>query len=320
MMKLDAVDRKILYELDRNSRISFIKLARKLRISPERLRYRVVSLKKEGVIKYFLPVINIAAAGYMTYELFLKLHNMNSELKEKMMSELAENRKVAWLGDLEGNFDIGMIVVVRDRLELAGLMDGLNKKYSDFISRKSISINLQGEFLSRDYIIGQERKNSKQKYYAAAEDTLQLDEMDRKICAALSEDSRVPALEIAKKLKRSADTIILRIKKLEKKIITGYTIMLDNEKISQAHYKILIYMNSKINEEKMVSFCRMNNRAVAVIKTLADWDYEVDVEVENTAQLKEFTMELTKVYSSMIRDYDVLHVTNMSKYTFFPGD
>ncbi|MGV8161804.1 MAG: Lrp/AsnC family transcriptional regulator [Candidatus Nanoarchaeia archaeon] len=319
-MKIDLVDKKILYELDRNSRTSFVKLARTIRISKERLRYRIVSLKERNIIKYFVPVMNVAAAGYLTYELFFKLQNINQEIKDKMFEDLAKNKKVAWLGDLEGNFDIGIIVMVKSRIELSELISDFNKKYANFISRKSISINLQGDFLSRDYLINGERKNIRLKSYVPPKCLYELDEMDKKICLLIAKDSRMSALNIAKKVNLSVDTIIKRIKNLEKKIIVSYTIILDNSKMMQTHCKILLYLNNKTNEEKVISFCRMNNRVIAVIKTLAEWDYEIDLEVENFDQLKSFTMELTREFSSTVRDYDVLQITNMFKYNFFPGD
>jgi Lrp/AsnC family transcriptional regulator, leucine-responsive regulatory protein len=320
MVDLDTVDRKILYELDRNSRISFVKLAKKLRISKERLRYRFVSLKEKGIIKYLLPVMNVAAAGYMTYEIFMKLQNINPEIKNKMLNDFSKNKKIAWIGDIEGNFDIGIIVMVKNRMELSEFMNEINKNYANCISKKSISINLRGDFLTRDYLIHQERKTIKLNSYVPTIEPVELDDKDKKICILLAKDSRMPSLEIAKELKVSVDTIIKRIKSLEKNIIANYTLVLDNSKIGQTHYKLLLYLNNKSDEEKMIAFCRMNNRVIAVIKTLAEWDYEIDIEVEKTEQLKEFTMELTKIYSYMVKDYAILQITNMIKYTFFPGD
>jgi DNA-binding Lrp family transcriptional regulator len=320
MINLDVIDKKILYELDRNSRISFVKFAKKLRISKERLRYRFISLKERGVIKYLLPVMNVAAAGYLTYEIFMKLQNVNQEIKSKMLHDFSTNKKIAWIGDIEGNFDVGIIVMVKNRMELSELMNDIDKNYANCISKKSISINLRGDFLSRDYLINQERKSVKLNSYVPTPEPVELDEKDKKICLLLSNDSRVSSLEIAKNLKVSADTVIKRIKNLEKKVLVNYTLVLDNSEIGQTHYKLLLYLNNKSDEEKMTSFCRMNNRVIAVIKTLAEWDYEIDIEVEKVEQLKEFTMELTKIYSYMVRDYDILQITNMIKYTFFPGD
>jgi DNA-binding Lrp family transcriptional regulator len=96
--------------------------------------------------------------------------------------------------------------------------------------------------------------------------------------------------------------------------------VLDNEKIDQLHYKILIYLNNKSEDEirKMLSFVKSNNRVIAIIKTLAEWDYEIDLEIENVKQLQDFTMQLTKNFSGIIRDYLTIRVIEMPKYNFYP--
>jgi DNA-binding Lrp family transcriptional regulator len=56
--KLDLLDRKILYELDFNSRIPLSILARKLNISKQVAKYRIDSLVKRDIIKGFYTDIN----------------------------------------------------------------------------------------------------------------------------------------------------------------------------------------------------------------------------------------------------------------------
>ncbi|MBI2774390.1 winged helix-turn-helix transcriptional regulator [Candidatus Dependentiae bacterium] len=68
------MDRKILYELDLNSSISFKALGKKLRIAKETAGYRVKQLMKTGYIKQFLTTINISQLGFFYYKLFYKFH------------------------------------------------------------------------------------------------------------------------------------------------------------------------------------------------------------------------------------------------------
>ena len=57
MTNLDLKDRKILYELDKNSRQSFADIAKKVRLSKEVVQYRVKRLQDEGYINYFSPTL-----------------------------------------------------------------------------------------------------------------------------------------------------------------------------------------------------------------------------------------------------------------------
>ena len=61
----------------------------------------------------------------------------------------------------------------------------------------------------------------------------------------------------------------------------------------------------------------LHEKESVLIKTLAEWDYEVDLELENVEQLKEFTMDLTSQFSSLIRDYSSIRIIDMPKYSLY---
>lgn len=318
---MDNKDKKILYELDKNSRSSYSQIAKATRLKQETVRYRINTLVKEGIIQKFLTILNTTKLGNSYYQIMLKLQNVNEERKNTITNFLKNNSKVAWIGNLEGNYEIAFILYVKNQIELQSTINDLFEKFSKFIMKKTISVNLYAEFFPRDYLINKERTKIEKASYKSYEKSIILDEIDSKICSFLGEDSRVSSVEMAKKINISSDAILQRFKKLKKdEIILGYNLILNQEKINQSHYKILIYLNnsSKEKENRLITFSRMNNRVIAIIKTLAEWDYEIDLEVENVNQLKQFTMELTNHFSDIVKDYDLIRVVNMPKYTFYP--
>lgn len=318
---MDIKDRKIIYELDKDSRTTYSQIAKKTRLTQETARYRINNMVKEGIIKEYLAVINTTKLGNLYYQLMLKLQNVNESKKSEMINFLKENRKVAWIGDLEGNYDISFIFYVKNQIELQNLINDLYGKYSQYIMKKNLSVNLYAEFFPRDYLVGKERANIQKTTYKSHEQFISLDKVDTEICKMLGKNGRVSSVDIGVRLSLSADAILQRIKKLRKEeIIQGFSLVIDPKKIGQSHYKILIYLSnmSKFQEERLVSHMRINNRVIAIIKKLAEWDYEVDIEVENVEQLQAFTMDLTNKFSDIIRDYDLVRIVNMPKYTFFP--
>ncbi|MBU1703940.1 MAG: winged helix-turn-helix transcriptional regulator, partial [Nanoarchaeota archaeon] len=79
--RLDKIDAKILAELDKNSKIPFSSLAKKLKISREIVKYRIKKLVNQGIIRSFTTMINPAKLGYMIYKVYLKFQNLPNELK-----------------------------------------------------------------------------------------------------------------------------------------------------------------------------------------------------------------------------------------------
>ena len=60
----DAIDKKILHELQRNARISWVELSEKVNLSASACQRRVQSLEEDGVITGFSATIDPRALGY----------------------------------------------------------------------------------------------------------------------------------------------------------------------------------------------------------------------------------------------------------------
>ncbi len=71
MEKLDLKDRKILYELDINSRQSFSQLGKRVGLHKDVVAYRVKKLQEKGIIKNFITEINNYKTGYPTVKFYL---------------------------------------------------------------------------------------------------------------------------------------------------------------------------------------------------------------------------------------------------------
>jgi DNA-binding Lrp family transcriptional regulator len=318
---MDLVDKKIVSALDKDSRISIVQIAKQARTNPETARFRLTRLFSSGKIKYSVAIINAALLGYSRYELLLKLQNINEDKKKEIVDFLKSDKNVGWIGLFDSSYDMGIILLVKNQLELASAIESIDKNYNKYIMKRTLAITLRGDFFPRDYLIGKDRTMTKESSYDVSVKTADLDPDDDRICKLLAIDSRISALEISRKVKCSVDKVISRMKRLRKdNIISEYALVLDNEKIDQLHYKILIYLNNKSEDEirKMLSFAKSNNRVIAIIKTLAEWDYEIDLEIENVKQLQDFTMQLTKNFSGIIRDYLTIRVIEMPKYNFYP--
>ena len=258
----------------------------------------------------------------MVYQLCLRLQNADQVKRQELISYVCRSKNTAWVAEVEGNFDIAIISSAKNQLEIKEFIDDLFKKFGQHIMKKTLSINLEGRFFPRDYLIDKKREISKESKYASVKETIILDSTDRRILSLLAENSRSTAVELAKKLILSAETIVSRLKKLRKsEIILDYTVVLNQEKLDQLHFKILLYLNTAFEEKikKLLAQLQSNNKVIAIIKSLAEWDYEIDIEVQQTAELRAFLTGLTNDFPEVIRDYSFLQVTKMHKYNFYRG-
>ncbi|OGM02141.1 transcriptional regulator, partial [Candidatus Woesearchaeota archaeon RBG_13_36_6] len=83
MVKLDLKYRKILYELDVDSRQSYKEIAKKVGLSKDAVIYRINKLKKAGIIKRFHTVIDNGKLGFIPFRLYLKLQSTTPEKEQE---------------------------------------------------------------------------------------------------------------------------------------------------------------------------------------------------------------------------------------------
>ncbi len=321
MVKLDKKDRLLLYELDKNSRQTHSQLSKKVRIKQETVRYRINNFTKEGIIKNFFTIIDVSKLGKIIYKILLKLHNVDEKKKKEIMGYLVKNNLVLWVADTYGVYDIALTIGTDSLIKAKEFLAELYKVYGKFLQNKEISVNISGEYLTRDYLVNKKRVSEKNADYYSDTGKSIVDERDVKILKELAKNSRVSIIEIATKLEISSDTVIQRIKKMEKnQVITKYNIFIDNAKIGQIHYKVFLYFNnlSSEKEKELYSYCKSIPKIIYIIKAFGSWDLELDLEVESVEEFRRIMMDLTSKFSSMIKDYSALTIYNVHKYNLLP--
>jgi len=111
--KLDKIDRRILYELDKNCRISDNKLAKIVKRSREAVRNRIKKLEKDKIILGFIASINPSKFGYIFYKLYFQLANIPEERK-KFNTYFKDLPGLYWFGGNDGVWDFHTTMYAKD--------------------------------------------------------------------------------------------------------------------------------------------------------------------------------------------------------------
>ena len=85
MYKIDLYDKKILYELDKNSAISISELSKILRKSKQFVSYRIKQLEKASIITGYNAIIDMSKLGFFTFRCYFKFQQMTTEDGEKFV-------------------------------------------------------------------------------------------------------------------------------------------------------------------------------------------------------------------------------------------
>jgi len=319
---LDLKDKKILYELDFNSRQSLSSIARKLKVSREIVAYRINKLVKDKFILKFYTIIDIAKLGYAAHKNFIRFQNMSEEKEKEFIDFIQEHPKVLYSASYDGKFDIVVSIWARDTEELAIALKEMDTRFGNYFAEKQLSTIIRGEYSVRDYLIGKKSFTKRNYFFGSTPEPVKVDETDKKILLELGKDSRISSVIIANNLNLSADTIYKRIKKLETAgIIQNYNIVPDEKKYPYTHYKVLISLHN-LNEDKekqVHEYCRSQNNIWYFCSVLGPWNYEIDLDVKSKDEFRNILREIKINFSGIIKDYTVLTVYQTNKYNFCPS-
>ena len=320
--KLDLKDRKILYQLDVNARQSASEIGRKVGLDKQVVAYRIHRLLEEGAITKFYAVYDTSKLGFTTYKILLRLQNTDTAKEQEIVQFIKNHPHVQFFMSCDGNFDLVFNVLARSAIELNDILTDFENKYGSFVAERQVMIMLLSSFFTREYLIG--KKSSEQRkpiYFGSKPEEVKLDKDDYPILGQLGVDARMPLVEIAKKVGVSADTVRLRIRKMEKaQIIHNYLLLPDFSSLGYLSYKLLFSLHNltKERENRLYEFCRQHPNIWFHSKSLGRWDLEVNLDVSSPQEFRGIMRDLKSDFSSIIKESATLQISAIHVFNFYP--
>ena len=320
--QLDVKDRKILYQLDIDARQSASEIGKKVGLSKQVVTYRINKLIEAGIIQKFYAVFDTTKLGFTTYKIFLRLQNINIQKQNEIIEYIKNHEHVQFFISCDGMFDLVFNVLARTASELYDIIKELENKYGNFIAERELIIMVFSSFFFRDYLLGKSSEQSrKPMYFGSKPEEIKIDEINKKILHYLGIDARMPITQIANRIGISADTIAVRIKKLEKaQIIHNYILLPNFSLLNQTSYKILFSLHNltKQRENTLFQYCKSQPNIWFHSKSLGRWDLEINMDVDNANQFREIMMGLKSQFSDIIKEYITLQISQVHKFNFYP--
>ncbi|MEK6860111.1 MAG: Lrp/AsnC family transcriptional regulator [Nanoarchaeota archaeon] len=204
--------------------------------------------------------------------------------------------------------------------ELNNILKEINNKFWKFIKEQHITTIINAHHYYRDYLIEKKGTTERKIEWGGSNNKIELDERDIVILDMLSKNSRINSVEISSKLKISPDTVIQRIKKLERlEVIEHYMIWPDVNKLKGIYYKVLINLHNFNNEKenKLYNYCLQNPNIVYLVNCLGDWQLEIDIEVESIQEFRKLIRDFLSNFSEIVSDYTALNIYEEYKFKLF---
>jgi len=316
--KLDYFDRRTLFELDKNARISGTSIGKKIRKSKQFVDYRIKKLEENKILKGYITVIDYSKLGYLSVRVYFKFHNLTPEQQAKLENELIRDKEVWWLVTLEGIWDVGYAMAVKNILEFYDYWDKIMKKYRKFISKNSVVVYTHIKQYPKSYLI-EENNEHNGTLVGASKNQIRCDEFNLNLLRLIADNGRMSLLEAAQKLKTSPQVIRNHLRKLEKEgIIQGYRALIDVSSLGYRYYKSYINL---LHTEKLMEleyFCKRHPNILNVNRTVGGRDFEIKLQAKSFDQFDQIMKEIRTKFEGMIDDYEFVIAREEKKMVYFP--
>lgn len=318
MYRIDKLNRKIIYELGQNARQSLSALAASTGTSKQVADYRIKRLLNLGIIKGFWTVIDQSRLGYFSFRVYLKLRNISLSKQQEMLHHLQHHKDIWWLVTIDGGWDIDFVVLVKDVFHYYKIWEEFTNRFMRYIYQHETVVYSHIQEFPKSYLLGKENKLSGI-IISSQREELELDKTDLKLLQLLSTDARIEIIRLAKEVKADVRTVMKRIKRLtEKRIIIGYSAIIDLNKLGYRHYKILFYLFNTSRLEEMRAFAMTHQNIIFLNKTIGGADFELEFHVKDIEEFLKVLGRFKEVFYEEIDHYYYFRIIEQYKMIYYP--
>ena len=317
-LQLDSYDRKILFELDKNARITATQIGKKIRKSKQFVDYRIKKLESSGVLTGYVTVIDYSRLGYQSIRIYFKFHELTPQQQEDIENSLVVDKEVWWYASVQGAWDVAYAVGVKNVIDFYEYWDRIMGKYRRYIKDHLVVVYTHIHQFPKSYLV-------KQKYtgqgtmVGASKECIALKDFDMRLLKLLSDHGRMPLLDLAATLGTSPQVARSHIKDLEeKKIIQGYRATIDTSFLGYRYYKAYINLLHTDRLKELEQFCKEHPNIMATNRTIGFRDFEIEFQATTFEEFDSYMGELRSIFAGMVDEYVFVIAREEKKMLYFP--
>jgi DNA-binding Lrp family transcriptional regulator len=304
MVTIDLKDRKILHELDLNSRQSNTQIGKKVGLKKDVVSYRIKRMQDEGVINNFWTAINTFKLGYHVYRIYINFQYVSSQIKEKIIQHFIAYRNVWAVISLKAEIDFDVVVWVKDIYEFYQFWNTTLDEFEDYFAKYTLSVYIEAFNYKKSYLLPDESNQGERLLYrtACTGKPVEIDEIDYKLLDEIAINARMPLIDLTEKLGCSSQTVNYRLKNLIKNnVINAFRVNIDLSKIGLQHYKLEIYLKDHKQRNAIWSYLKEQSYCDTLNVAIGWSDLEFEIIVENVQKLGQIMEEIDAKFPNTIK-------------------
>jgi Lrp/AsnC family transcriptional regulator for asnA, asnC and gidA len=320
-MSLDMKDRRIIYELDRDSRQSFSQIGKTVGLKKDVVAYRIKKLEDEKIITSYYTVIDAYRLGYLMFRYYINFQYITPGIRREIIDYFSNYKNICTVGSVVGKYDLVVVIWVKNVNDFYQFWNTALNNFGNYFETRVFSVYIRGIGFRHSFIMQDKFSIRDREIFEkfGVGNIVDIDEFDYKLLNVLALNARLPLIELATQLDSSSQTIGYRIRKLIKNgVIQRFRVNIDVERIGFKRYKVDIYLKEHQQKEAIIEYIRKNPHVFYISTSVGLCDLEVELIVRSSEQIVEILEDINVNFPNVIKNYGFYGDFKPYKETFLP--
>ena len=323
MEKIDFKDRKILYQLDLNSRQPFSQIGKKVGLPKNVVSYRISRLKEMGIIKNFYTVIDIYKLGFIMMRFHYKYQYTTPEIEKEIIDYFVKHTNSTLVASTKGMFNLKVVKIIKNINDFYSIWQETQKKFGYYFQDKSSALFINEMYFAPSFLLLDDYDKEKRERVTliGRGKRVEIDDMDFKILRLISSDARMQMTDIAEKLTSTTHTVKYKLKKLKQLgVIQGFRTDIDVSRLGYHIFRVNVFLKDYKQRSKIINYIKFNPNLVFIDTYTGEADLEIEFHLEDMSQIHQIMQNLMEKFPDAISYYKHLNIVKYHKFLYMPEE
>lgn len=306
-MKLDDLDKKILFELEQDSRQSNSSISRKVGANKNLVNYRIERLEKKGVIKGYSWISNQVLLGKISFGVLISFKNINLDDEKNLITKIKKLKSVSWTCSINGKWDLIIVIIEKDIISFNSVLENIFSICDGKIKKYNFYSEYMGCVKGHDYLYTKSNMNN---FTYGGTKSIELNKTESRVFELLKKDAKIPLLQIANKLNKTYDTVKMKYSSLKsKRVLLRCSPRIDVSVLDYEQH--LLFLNLSPTSEgikKFEKFCIKHPNIIRYSKCLGHFNFILNIDAKNLDSVKEINYIIRNGFEKLINSWEIIRI------------
>jgi DNA-binding Lrp family transcriptional regulator/MoaA/NifB/PqqE/SkfB family radical SAM enzyme len=320
---LSELDRKILFELDRDPRQSLENLSKAIGYSEEATNNRIRFLFDKGIIKNIIPIANIDKLGFMVFLVNLTLGAVDKYSYRKIIDYLVENPNVAWVVRCSGRWTIMIAIFAKNPDQFTKLMMEIANACGEKLISYDTHIVSEKYVLGQRYLLIKDKRTDfifdRSRICLDGDKSTKLTPEQYMILSKIRESREASVSYISKQLNIPLDDVERTVDRLQKNdVLKKFQPVYDVSLLGYEWYEVFIKFKNLTEQKRreFINYIHSIPEVVHINCTVGAWDLNFEVHAEDKKEFNDIYFDVKGKFKEIIWKEEFVRIYDEYKFSF----